>query len=118
MPNRPPVHRPPWSKPRHIAERERKAQIDRHRPNASQRGYDGRWRALRATFIEAHPFCCVVDCHRATFDVDHIIEIRKRPDLRLVWSNLRPFCRSHHAQHTALSTSFAGRRADISRAKE
>jgi 5-methylcytosine-specific restriction endonuclease McrA len=111
MPDRPPIHRPPGLKPRAQAERERKAIIDRKRPNATDRGYDHPWRALRARFIVAHPFCCKPGCGRPTHDVDHIIDIRKRPDLRLTWSNLQPFCRSHHARKTALSSSFAGPRA-------
>jgi 5-methylcytosine-specific restriction protein A len=107
LPARPPVHRPPWAKSRQQAERERKALLDRKRPSARQRGYDHEWQQLRAAFIEANPRCSVEGCGKPTHDVDHRIPIRKRPDLRLAWANLRAFCRSHHAAHTARTTAFA-----------
>ena len=30
---------------------------ERQRPNAGQRGYDGKWQKIRARFLQAHPYC-------------------------------------------------------------
>lgn len=109
MPTRPPQHRPPWHKPRPEAERDRKRELDRHRPNSAQRGYDAAWRKLRAAFIKAHPVCQREGCIAASIDADHIKSIEERPDLRLTWSNLRAFCRSHHSERTARDQGFARR---------
>jgi 5-methylcytosine-specific restriction endonuclease McrA len=106
MPSRPPQHRPPWLKPRLIAERERRAVIDSHRPSSRERGYDAEWQRLRVRFLKAFPLCCAIGCGRLATDVDHIKPIRDRPDLRLDWSNLRPLCRSHHAARTAREQGF------------
>jgi 5-methylcytosine-specific restriction protein A len=73
VPPRPPIHRPPWLKPREQLERERKAILDRKRPNSGQRGYDRAWQGLRARFIVVHPFCCAPGCTKPTHDVDHVI---------------------------------------------
>jgi 5-methylcytosine-specific restriction endonuclease McrA len=107
MPMRPDVHRPLGTPTREQAEARRKAFIDQHRPSAAERGYDAAWRACRRRFIEKHPECCADGCGRPTEEVDHIQSVRERPDLRLAWSNLRPYCRHHHSQRTALDQGFA-----------
>lgn len=105
MPTRPPIYRPPG----HRTERQRKADIDKGRGTAAERGYDAAWRKLRAEFIAANPLC--VDCLdqgrvTPTEEVDHVVSIRQRPDLRLVWSNLRALCRTHHSGRTAREQGF------------
>ncbi|OYY35565.1 MAG: endonuclease [Rhodospirillales bacterium 24-66-33] len=109
MPTMPPRHRPPGMPTREQAEARRKAEIDKRRPSPAERGYDAAWRRCRKKFIEAHPVCCVPGCGKPTSDVDHIKSVRERPDLRLSWSNLRPYCHAHHSQRTATEQGFARR---------
>jgi 5-methylcytosine-specific restriction enzyme A len=106
------VKRPPAAgyidpKPFAERERERKRVIDARRANSTRRGYDGAWRALRAEFLAANPECAEAGCRVPATDVDHILAVRDRPDLRLVWSNLRSFCHVHHSRHTARTQGFA-----------
>ncbi len=75
-----------------------------YRGTPAERGYDAHWRRLRAVHLEEHPVCedCLEqgrlnDCH---LEVDHVIPISVRPDLRLDSNNLRTLCRRHHAQKT------------------
>lgn len=107
MPTHPPVHHPPWWKPRPQVERERKRRFNADRPSSAARGYDADWRALRAAFLYANPLCCVPGCLAHATEADHIVSVRERPDLRLVWDNLRPCCKPHHSRHTALVQGFA-----------
>lgn len=109
MPSKPKVFRPSWL-PRYSSERERKAIIDQNRPSAAQRGYDAAWKACRKQFIAAHPTCGMPECGKPTVDVHHKISIEKRPDLRLSWSNLFPFCTEHHSEETARTQGFASGR--------
>ena len=108
MPKRSPRHRPPGQRVfATIAERQ--AYYDAQRPSSTARGYDGEWRRLRAAFLVAHPLCCVVGCGKPATDADHIADVRRHPDLRLAWSNLRPYCHPHHSQRTARDQGFAVR---------
>lgn len=93
------------------------AEQDANRPSASQRGYDAAWKAVRRQFIAAHPTCSHAGCNAPTTDVDHIISIRQRPDLRLSWSNLRGFCHPHHSARTAREQSF-GRTGGVGRSED
>jgi 5-methylcytosine-specific restriction enzyme A len=78
----------------------------RTRRTTVQKGYDAAWRKLRNAFLSFHPMCECPDCKRngdiveATV-VDHIVPISQRPELRLVWSNLRAMSKQHHDRHTA-----------------
>lgn len=109
MPTRAPIHRPPWWKPKAKAakERQRKALIDQHRPGSYERGYDTAWRALRKRFLRFNPSCCKPGCLSPADTVDHYVSIAQRPDLRLEWRNLRPYCERHHNQRTAREQGFA-----------
>ncbi|MFO1080845.1 MAG: HNH endonuclease [Reyranellaceae bacterium] len=107
MATRPPTYRPPGYKPRHQAERERKAKLDLQRPPSTDRGYDAAWRKVRRQFLERHPICC--ECSAPATDADHVRSVRERPDLRLSWSNLRPYCHRHHSARTARDQGFAKR---------
>jgi 5-methylcytosine-specific restriction endonuclease McrA len=59
----------------------RKADADKRRPNATQRGYDGNWQKARAAFLNLHPRCAM--CGAAARVVDHIIP--HHGDMRLFW---------------------------------
>jgi len=108
MPSKPPkaAHNP-------IArqnERERKRVLDLKRPSSEARGYDGEWRKTRAEFLKFNPYCCHPNCRAMATEADHILSVRSRPDLRLVWSNLRPLCKPHHSARTARDQGFGKRR--------
>ena len=109
MPTMPPRHRPPGMPTREQAEARRKAAIDRQRPTSTERGYDSAWRAVRKQFLAKHPTCCAPGCNKPATDADHIVSIKDRPDLRLSWSNLRPYCHPHHSERTARDQGFARR---------
>lgn len=84
----------------------KRAEYDKTRGSAADRGYDSKWRALRLKFIQMNQLCSEPGCTKATEEVDHIISVRERPDLRLAWKNLRPFCKPHHSARTAREQSF------------
>lgn len=73
---------------------------DHLRGSPASRGYDAAWRKVRAEYLAEYPACCVHGCCAPATDVDHVVSIRDRPDLRLSWSNLRGMCHSHHATRT------------------
>jgi len=64
-------------------------------PSAAKRGYDRKWRAYRAAFLQLHPLC--VSCGRQAVIVDHIQKISGAND-PLFWepSNHQPLCRTCH----------------------
>jgi len=76
---------------------------DRRRGGAESRGYDGRWRKARASFLQRNPLCA--ECMRngritpATV-VDHVIP--HRGDEKLFWdeSNWQALCASCHNHKT------------------
>jgi len=73
------------------------------RETATQRGYDGRWRRARASFLKKHPLCaeCLKD-NRLTpaAVVDHFVP--HRGDERLFWdeANWQPLCKACHDRKT------------------
>lgn len=73
----------------------RKAEHDKRRPTARQRGYGGRWEAERAAYLKVHRTCA--RCSSAATVVDHIIPHRQ--DQKLFWSrsNWQPLCTHHHS---------------------
>ncbi len=87
--------------------RQARAEADALRPSSAQRGYDSDWRTLRAAFLKANPCCSEPGCSADATDADHVISVRERPDLRLDWNNLRPFCHPHHSRRTARDQGFA-----------
>lgn len=61
--------------------------------------YDKQWEKTRNYFIQRNPTCA--ECERRGFlepatQIDHIIPVEVRPDLRLDQSNLQPLCAKHH----------------------
>jgi 5-methylcytosine-specific restriction protein A len=82
-------------------QRRKQKQQDAERGSAAARGYDARWRRLRARYLRRHPLC--VECQRfehtmLATDVDHI---RPRSaggsDEE---SNLQALCHPHHSAKT------------------
>lgn len=78
-------------------------QHDQVRGSSTARGYDSAWERLRDLVRAEEPYCreCVAegvyDTSAATAQVDHIIRISERPDLRLARRNLQGLCDRHHA---------------------
>lgn len=84
--------------------------MKRKRKSAAGRGYNAAWRALRARFLAAFPFCA--RCGRPAALVDHIRPISGAADpLRLAWSNLQPLCQSCHSGAKQAADNRARRRA-------
>jgi 5-methylcytosine-specific restriction protein A len=86
---------------------------ERVRGSAAARGYDGQWRRLRLAVLAEEPLCRLCaergEAAEAT-DVDHIIPLAVRPDLRLVRSNVRPLC---SPCHRAVTRAFNHRRGAV-----
>jgi 5-methylcytosine-specific restriction enzyme A len=72
------------------------------RPSAAQRGYDAKWRRIRAAYLRAHP-ACVLCGGTDNLEVDHIIPLAQGGTNK--WSNLQVLCKSHHSQKTNLYDS-------------
>ena len=85
-------------------ERLHRAEYDRQRGTAAQRGYGSRWRRLRAMYLRRHPLC--TDPYQihgnevvAATQVDHIVP-RKQGGTDQ-WDNLQGLCASCHSRKTA-----------------
>lgn len=85
------------------------------RGTTAERGYDSTWQKLRRMKLARNPLCEMgIKCENkipdnAATEVDHIIPIRKRPDLRLVMENLQALCRSCHSFKTNLESGWHDR---------
>lgn len=101
MPNRPSLHRAPGTRSKQERQRER----DQRRGSSTARGYDYAWQKLRVRKLQADPLCESCKSRgRVTLarEVDHLMRISERPDLRLDWDNLRSLCeRCHDAKSAA-----------------
>ena len=75
----------------------RKHKYDRYRENSNQRGYGYDWVKCRVAFLRNNPKCW---CGLTATEVDHVISVADRPDLRLDDSNLRSLCKKHHSRRT------------------
>ena len=73
------------------------------RPSAESRGYNSRWRKVRATYLRKHPLCvrCMADGRyvKATV-VDHIVPHRGDPKLMWDESNYQALCKKCHDKKT------------------
>lgn len=58
------------------------------------------WRKLRSAKLDANPRCETCRQRPAT-EVDHVIPLAERPDLRYDWDNLSSICRDCHRAKTA-----------------
>ncbi|MGX4772506.1 HNH endonuclease signature motif containing protein [Bradyrhizobium guangdongense] len=72
----------------------RRAETDKRRPNANDRGYDSKWSKARRAFLDKHPDC--VMCGKPAVVVDH--KIPHRGDKAKFWDkgNWQPLCTHHH----------------------
>lgn len=77
----------------HRAERTKARKQDRTVYNSN------RWKYLRRSVLNAHPFCAHPECEELATDVDHIVPINKggAPYER---ANLQPLCATHHGRKT------------------
>jgi 5-methylcytosine-specific restriction protein A len=73
------------------------------RGTPTERGYDAKWRRIRAQYLKHHPVCCL--CGAPSEVPDHWPLSRRQlleagdphPD---AWTHLRPLCRSCHSRET------------------
>lgn len=68
-----------------------------NRPSAAARGYDSKWRLIRAKFLKHFPQCCHCHVAKAT-EVDHIKPLNNGGTHE--WKNLQPLCKSCHSKKT------------------
>ncbi len=70
-------------------------QADRDRGKTVERGYGADHRRLRELKLATDPFCQIqTECQGApATEIDHILPISERPDLRLEWSNIQSSCK-------------------------
>ena len=96
----------PGALPKRAGQREETPGVRRGSRSGSRNPLYGSqaWKDLSEAFKRHNPLC--QDCQEAgavvpVEIVDHIEEVRDRPELSLVWSNLRSLCRPCHAAKTA-----------------
>lgn len=101
-------------------ERECKQKLDQRRLSSAQRGYDAAWQRVRDAVIFERGLRCEA-CGRLgalrkrdatpslpVLNVDHIIGVAERPDLRLAPSNLRVLHHGCHSRRTGAATDSPG----------
>lgn len=91
-----------------VCERARKAEHDRRRPNASERGYDARWRCEANAFLKVNPSC--KRCGEQATVVDHVVPHRGDPLRfwnRSNWQALCTTCHTRWKQSIERRTSWA-----------
>ena len=74
---------------------------DTQRGTSTQRGYDHKWRKVRAAHLRKEPLCRQCDRPTMATEVDHIIPHKGQSD-PLFWddSNLASLCTTHHSRKT------------------
>ncbi len=77
--------------------------FDKRRGSAAQRGYDKDWRVFRLAYLSRHPLCVSAEhAHLVVAtEIDHILPLRDRPDLKFQESNLQALCKSCHSRKTS-----------------
>jgi len=109
MPIKPPVHRPPgWR-----STAERRAEYDRNRQSASERGYGHKWQKASKAYLKAHPLCEPCEkqgYYHASEVVDHIVP--HKGDMKLFWdrTNWQAMAKTCHDRKTALEDSSFARK--------
>ena len=81
---------------------------DDRRGSSTARGYGSDWQRLRVRKLQADPLCegCKSQGRVSLAEeVDHIVRIVERPDLRLDMDNLQSLCRPCHAAKSAAERS-------------
>jgi 5-methylcytosine-specific restriction protein A len=76
------------------------------RPSASARGYDRKWRRIRAQFLKFNLHCD--HCGAKATEADHIKSLATGGTH--AWENLRPLCKSCHSRKTVKQDGGFGRR--------
>lgn len=81
-----------------LCEQRRKAEADKRRQGARERGYDSKWDRERTAFLKLHPRCARPGCGADSAVVDHIVP--HKGDMRLFWdrSNWQPLCTGCHSR--------------------
>lgn len=77
-----------------------KADYDKHRGTAAQRGYGARWRKARAYYLQRNHTC--VKCGELATCIDHIIPHKGNYELFWNQSNWQALCTSCHNRKTRL----------------
>ena len=94
-------------------EAKRLQEVDSRRRSASQRGYDARWRKIRAKHLKLHPWCarCLQDGrHTLAQHVDH--RTTRRAGGTDSSSNLQSLCAPCHSRKTARDDGGFGNRPE------
>lgn len=86
------------------------------RPSAHARGYDLKWRRIRASYLRRHPVCEEPGCGAPAVDVDHIDG--RGPLGDNTDANLRALCKPHHSRKTAMQDGGFGKRESRRRPPE
>ena len=76
----------------------------KHQPDRKKFYNSSRWKKARAYVLTANPlckFCLDEGVVEPAIDVDHIIDLKKRPDLALSLPNLQGLCKRHHSEKSA-----------------
>lgn len=78
----------------------RKAEADKRRPTASQRGYGGQWAKARAGYLASHPTCVMVlstgTCGKPATVVDHVVPHKGNQSLLWDKGNWAALCQHCH----------------------
>lgn len=83
----------------------KRAAVERQRRFECSNAYDYRWSNFSKIYRKTNPFC--VEClkygiyNQSNTQVDHIIPLEQRPDLKYDYDNMQTLCRSHHSVKTA-----------------
>lgn len=84
----------------------------RHRRAAPRkRGYNTEWERVRREYLAVRPFCERCGEQEGRLHVDHKIEVKDRPDLRLDWDNLQTLCQACHNKATKERAMNGGERS-------
>lgn len=108
MPNLPKKHRPPGYK----SQEQRKADYDKTRGTAHQRGYNSRWRKRREGYLKENPLCvvCLKEYRPVPANiVDHVIPHKGNQTLFWDETNWQSLCKTHHDIKTAKEDGGFGR---------
>lgn len=69
---------------------------DARRGTAAERGYDAKWRRVRAQYLKHHPLC--EECGEPAVEVHHKIPLAQGGTHK--WENLKALCKRHHSAIT------------------
>ena len=80
--------------------KERRRTQDKHRPSASERGYDRKWARTRRAYLKRFPHCQATGCTEPAVDVHHLDGEGPKGPRGHDWTNLQGLCHSHHSRIT------------------